>query len=184
MELMVGVAVGVSVLFAVVVFVERSLVQNNVTTRRIQALHGATQSFELMQRDLRSALEVSPAPPASGTTPSGTLTVRAWVPTSSGAAQHSITYNCTAAGATSTTHACVRTDNATGSTQTIVDAISGDTSAIFKIHALAAPAALPTIDVEVNEQVKGATNPITLKTSITPRNCIDGLPTGYATCPG
>jgi hypothetical protein len=184
MEVVVGVAVGVIVLFAIVVFVERSFVQNNVTTRRIQALHGATQSFELMQRDLRSALQVTPAPPATGVTASSYVTVRVWVPTSSGPVQHSVKYDCTAAGPTSTTHSCSRTDLTSNSTQTVIDRVSGDPSSVFKIRALVAPAALPVIDVDLNEEVEGATNPIALKTSVTPRNCIDGLPTGYSTCPG
>src|SRR5439155_16158431 len=127
-ELIVGVAVGVSVLFAIVVFVEQSLTQNNVTSRRLEALHGATQSFELMQRDLRSGLEVSPAPPASGVSYTSAVRVRAWVPSGSGQAQHWIKYDCSAAGSTSSTHSCTRKDEADNSTQTIVDAITCDTS--------------------------------------------------------
>ena len=190
-ELLVGVAVGASVLFAIVVFVEQSLTQNNVTTRRVEALHGATQSFELMQRDLRSALEVSPAPPASGTTTTSAVVLRVWVPASTGAAQHRIKYDCTGAGTLSGTHSCQRIDQGLWSAtpvnsapQPIVDSITGDPSTVFTIHALVAPAALPTIDVAINEKVKGATNPISLLASITPRNCIDGLPSGYSTCPG
>src|SRR5438067_841506 len=163
-ELIVGVAVGVSVLFAIVVFVEQSLTQNNVTTRRIEALHGATQSFELMQRDLRSALEISPLPPASGTITTSAVVVRVWVPTSTGVAEHGIKYNCAADGATSATHSCQRIDEGPwgpppvdSTPQPIIDAITGDPSTVFTIHALSHNAGIPASSSPYNPRSRVTT---------------------------
>lgn len=176
-------ALSIVVLGAVVGFVAAAARHNLSTTSRVDAIDRASIGLERLQTDLRQALELRPA--QTTPTPLSTIDVRRWVRTSGAPEQHWVRLDCTATGTVAGTHACTRTDvTAGGRAVRVLDGISGST-AIFTLRPRpASGAAMAPVDVRVVTRAKGRAHDVTLQSTVTPRNCMDGIPSGLTACPG
>jgi hypothetical protein len=181
-ELLAVCATSIVVLTAVSLFVASSIVHNASTSGRVDALDRASFGLERLQTDLRQALELSPT--VATTTQASSVDVRRYVTTPTGAAEHWFRLSCTAGGSIPGTHACTRKDLTTNAAPiTLLDGITGSTS-IFTLRPAPAGQAMGTIDLDVTTAVQGRASAVALSSSVTPRACLDGYPSGQGTCPG
>lgn len=182
-DLLLVAALSTVVLGAVLGFVAASARHNLSTTARVDAIDRASFGLERIENDLRQALEIGPA--QTVTTRSAIVDLRRWVRTASTPAQHWIRIDCTETGTIAGTHACTRRDVTAGTPPArILDGISGST-AIFTLRPRpASGAAMAPVDISVVTQAKGRAHVVTLQSTVTPRNCADGIPSGETTCPG
>lgn len=181
-ELLVGATLSVLVLGAIVTFLLTGLRQSTNAAARADALDRATFGMEQLKQELRTALELSPA--VATDTPRDVLDARRWVKDAGGFTQRWIRYDCAASGTRAGTDACVRRDLTTNATTMIIDGISPSAAPVFTLRAARPPALTGQVLLDVATHVPGATNPVLLRSSVTPRACADGPPSGSTTCPG
>jgi prepilin-type N-terminal cleavage/methylation domain-containing protein len=185
-EVLVALVLSIAVLAATIGFIVFGSQQGALTVTRVDALDRARQGIELMQREMRQALDVQPI--KSQPTGSSYVDVKVFTQANPSAAvaatPHTVRYDCNLPGATPGTYRCDRTDQTAGTTTTVVDGLVNTPSTVFTIVPPVAPAFLQSVRMTLKVRIGGATNPIVLASSVTPRNCIDGPTPGTAACTG
>lgn len=181
-ELLVGATLSVLVLGAIATFLLTGLRQSTNAAGRADALDRATFGMERLKQELRTALELSPA--VTSDTPADVVDARLWARGDSGYEQRWIRYDCAATGTPPGTDACVRRDLTTNESTMLIDGLSATAAPVFTLRAARPPALSGQILLDVATHVPGAANPILLQSSVTPRACADGPPSGSTTCPG
>lgn len=176
-------ALSVVVLAGVCAFIANALQHNNTTTARVDALDRATFGLERIETDLRQALELRPVPAAAGR--SGHVDLRRWVRTAAAPEQHWIRIDCTATGTIPGTDACTRRDLTAGTGAVrILDGVTGGAQVFTLRPRPATGAAMAPVDISLMTRAKGRDHVVTLQSTVTPRNCADGIPAGELVCPG
>ena len=179
-EWAVAMTAGIVLLGAMLTFIMIAFRQHDVTFNRVAALDNSTVGFERMQRELRQALQLDPSPVSGAGVTTGVLRARVWVKTAGAPAQHWVRYDCSAGTS------CTRRDETAGTVaQPLVDKVVAGTGALtFTVVPALAPAVIPSVRIGLSRQIDSATHPIRLDSTVTPRNCVDGYPTGSTTCTG
>jgi prepilin-type N-terminal cleavage/methylation domain-containing protein len=186
-EVLLVCSIGSVVLAAVIVFIAHSLQQNNVTAGRIDALDRTTAGIDRMQRELRQAYDILPhkATASASSSIDALVYVQASPASAVSTTQHTVRYDCDNAGTVAGTHRCTRQDVTAGTAATtVLDGLTNDPGDVFTLIPATAPAVIQSVRLNLQVRISGANHPLTLASSVTPRNCLDGYPTGATSCTG
>jgi Tfp pilus assembly protein PilV len=173
-ETLVTMVVGIVVLLAVSVFAALAMSHNTTVTERVGAMDQLDLAVNRLQDDVRQSYAVAPAvTQAQGKVDSATLTLSLPVSGAAGIALHTIRWDCSAAGSDPGTSACTRQDvTSAGPAETVLDDVTTPPATAFSVVApVSGGGNLPTVDFSLSRRVNAKQAPVTLRSSVTPRNC-------------
>lgn len=171
-EMIVTMAIGTVVLFAISIFVSVAMSHNNTVTDRVAAMDELDTGILRLQDDIRQAYGITPTA-ASGKVDTATLTLKLPVNTGSTITLHDVKWDCSQTGSTAGTHRCTRQNmTAGGGVERIIDDVTTDPTTAFSVVApVSGGTNLPTVDFALSRRVNAKQAPVTQRSSATPRNC-------------